>query len=169
VTECADCHVPLVGTLPPEEPWVPVYTGTGLQVQMVQEELAALGIPVAALPTGELGDTFDAGIFGATNMAPYTVSVPQRAYQERRAEIEAAVTREGTEGADIPTGTPDLLAESAAADAAAMAEAEEDYQVLGCPDCRRYFHDPLPNCPGCGAALLPAVECLEDGRPHRKR
>src|SRR4051812_16634520 len=88
VTECADCHVALVDSLPPEEPWVPVFTGTGLPLQMVQEELAALGIPVAALPTGELGDTFDAAIFGATNMAPYTVSVPEGVYQSRRAEIE---------------------------------------------------------------------------------
>jgi len=43
-------------------------------------------------------------------------------------------------------------------------EAEEDYDVRGCPACLLYFHDTYQNCPGCGAELLPAVDCFEEGQ-----
>src|SRR5437764_1218876 len=36
-TACADCHVPLVDRLPPEEEWVAVFTGTGLAPRAVPE------------------------------------------------------------------------------------------------------------------------------------
>jgi hypothetical protein len=148
--ECADCKVPLVEHPgPPDELWVDVYTGRGVALRAVEDELERLGIPVARGHSDILGATFDVGIFGTTEMTPYVLSVPQSAYQERRAEIEAAVAvAEAKEPVD-PT---------------AEAEAEEDYYVMACPVCVRYFHQPPPACPGCGAALVPAVECFAEGQ-----
>ncbi|HEU4752235.1 MAG TPA: hypothetical protein VFU47_03930, partial [Armatimonadota bacterium] len=50
------------------------------------------------------------------------------------------------------------------ADDEAMAAAEEDFDVRGCPECGLYFHDLFTICPGCDAELIPAVELFSDGQ-----
>jgi hypothetical protein len=147
-TECSDCHVPLVVALPPEEDWVEVYNGSGLELHAVESELESLGIPFSKVVSDVPEATFGAFVLGP-DITPYAVSVPVSVYQDREAEILEAVA----------VGSPEQPA-----DAAAIADAEEDWQVTGCPNCLRYFHQPLPACPGCGGALLPAVECFREGQ-----
>jgi hypothetical protein len=156
-TRCAECDVELVDALPAEAApddeageWVNVYTGVSRAAEMVEANLASLGIPSARLP-GEALETFPIGVMGSPNeFSLWTVSVPQSAHAGRREQIERAVS----------------LGRLAAGeeDPEAAAQAEEDYDVRACPSCVLYFHDNYTACPGCGAELVPAVECFEDGQ-----
>lgn len=45
ITECPECEVPLVPSLPPEEEMVPIYSSTDLlEAELVKQTLAAEGI-----------------------------------------------------------------------------------------------------------------------------
>src|SRR6266542_3659852 len=106
-----------------DETWVPIFTGRGMEVELVQDDLLRLGIPVervsdpedesAALPVG----------IGTAEQAFYRLVVPPEVYAGQQAQIEEAIA--------LATGR---------GDPSAMADAEEDYDVQGCPRCRRYFH-----------------------------
>jgi hypothetical protein len=74
-------------------------------------------------------------------------------FEARQAEVEAIV------GAAQPTTEiPD-----------AVLEAEEDYDVRGCPSCLLFFHENYAHCPGCQTELVPAVECFEEGQAEPDR
>jgi hypothetical protein len=147
--------VDLVEQPAPAEPvggtddWVRVYTGPGRVAEIVESTLRTAGIDVVRLP-GENLELFPyAFARGAEHLAFYTLAVAPQDYERRRAEITAAVEAAGGAG-------------EAGADA--VAEAEEDYDVRACPKCLLYFHDSYSVCPGCGAELVPAVECLAPGQ-----
>lgn len=151
VTECADCRVPLTDT-PPAQPspedWVSVYTGHGVEMAMVADDLANRGLTVIRAPSERL-ELAPVALFGSPGLDFYSLSVPRAEFAERQAEIEAAVAE---------------IAGGGGADPAAEAEAEQDYDVRACPTCRRFFHETYTACPGDGTALLPAVECFTEGQ-----
>jgi hypothetical protein len=78
----------------------------------------------------------------------HSLAIPREEHEARREEVEALVGAGG----------------GPAENRAAALEAEEDYDVRGCPSCLLYFHENYQHCPGCGAELLPAVECFEEGQ-----
>lgn len=132
-----------------ETNWVPVFTGRGPVLDLLQQELEARGVTVVRHPYLELGGQFEVGIFATQNASVYTLCVPQEQLEARREEIEAAVQ------ASAGRGEGDLDAQ---------AEAEEDYDVRACTVCRRFFHDNYPLCPEHGGTLVPAVECFAEGQ-----
>jgi hypothetical protein len=154
-SRCADCDVDLVPHLIREyargdgSNWVSVYQGPDVSVRMIEMRLRAFGIPtqrLAAEPTfGALTE------FHTPHLAGYKLMVPTEAAQADRERIESAIKSSSWEGGPEE-------------DAAAAAEAEEDYDVRACASCGLYFHDNYTHCPGCGAELVAAVEVFEAGQ-----
>lgn len=157
-TICAACGAVLAGATPAVEvadpSWVQVYTGTGVALRMVQDELERLGIPVASGHSDIIGEPDVLGALAVPDVMHYTLAVPPDVYTERREEIDGVV---GAASATEPV------------DPAAVAEAEEDYNIQACPSCLRYFHQPPPTCPGSGEPLVPAVECFTEGQTAPER
>jgi hypothetical protein len=133
---------------PVEVEWVRIYTGNGLGPGLLEEDLKSRGIPAVRMPFEEAGAATETAIFGQEGTT-FTIAVPAGEYASRRPEVDEAVA---------------AVAGGLAGDPAAMAEAEEDYDVRGCPACDLYFHHQFTTCPGCGSELLPAVECFEEGQ-----
>lgn len=156
-TECATCRVPLVEepaaapTAPPAE-WVSVFRGVGVQARGVQESLTRAGFHVVRLP-GESVEVFPIEASRGPELGLHTLAIPRAEHEARREEVKALVGAGGGPGEDR----------------AAALEAEEDYDVRGCPACLLYFHENYQHCPGCGADLLPAVECFEKGQTSPDR
>lgn len=149
VTRCPDCDVELVAALPPAPPalspsdWVVVCKEKGSILDGIEDALTKRGIRVVRGEAEAPGFNQPVGIFGTTAGALYTLSVPVDELAARRDEIEAVI-------AELTGAEP--------GDAAAQAEAEQDYDVRGCPDCRLFYHDNYAACPLTGTALVPAVE-----------
>ena len=140
-TTCVDCDVNLTAQAPePAQEWVEVYTGRGVLLDMAEDDLKRRGLTVTRMPYEELGGTFEA--LGTQEASLFRLMVPVEEHAARAEEIAAGVAASTT----------------APADAAAMAEAEQDYDVRGCPTCRRYFHSNYSVCPCDGMGLVPAVE-----------
>lgn len=148
---CPVCGVPLVETpgRPPVTPpgeWVTVYRGTGVGFRAVQASLEEAGIQTVRLP-GEGVELFPIEASRGSEVILYALAIPAETYEARREEVDALIAAgSGTE-----------------ADAEAAREAEEDYDVRGCPTCLLFFHRNYARCPGCGAELAPAVDCFDEG------
>lgn len=163
VARCSDCDVPLTDAPPAPEypavasdtPWVDVYTGQGVLAEALESLLNTAGITTVKAVNRLMPSVpqISSPTIGQA-LAWLTLSVPEDQYTARRGEIEAAV-------AEVTGG--------AAANAEAVAEAEEDYDVRGCPTCVLYFHENFSACPGCGTALLPAVEIFAEGQAEPDR
>lgn len=155
---CPTCGAAVGGEAPAVEvadpSWVQVYTGTGVALRMVRDELERLGIPVASGHSDIIGDPDVLGALAVPDIMHYTLAVPPDLYAERREEIDGVV------GA---------AADTEPADPQAMADAEEDYNIQACPSCMRYFHLPPPTCPGSGEPLVPAVDCFAEGQTAPER
>jgi hypothetical protein len=142
-------------TLPPAEPlpgdqeWISVYTGSGPTLSLIQAELESQGMTVVRMPT-EVGSGPEVGVFGTTESAVYSLNVPADQYSARAEEIGTVL--------DALAGGDD------AANLSAQAEAEQDYDVRGCPSCARFFHDTYVTCPGDDSELVPAVDCFVEGQ-----
>lgn len=54
-------------------------------------------------------------------------------------------------------------------DPSTVAEAEAGYEVRACPACAFYFNQTFSACPGCGVALVPAVEVFNEGQAEPDR
>jgi hypothetical protein len=128
--------------------WVPVFTGRGVALHLVEEVLRSRGISVVHLPSDEAG-AFSLGVVGAEGFREFTLAVPSADAEARRSEIQAAI---------------DETLEAGGADLSAVAEAEQDYDVRACPSCRRFFAQRFGACPGTGEELVPGVECLDPDR-----
>jgi hypothetical protein len=166
VLECPKCRAALEGlneplneellealsspAVEPDSPapaWVPIYSGHGPALDLLEDDLRGRGFEVARTPAEDV-QSLPAGVVGAQD--PYfRLSVPATQYQARHEEVAAALV-ETTGGS--------------ASDPEAMAEAEEDYDLRGCPECRVYFHSSHTACPGCGKSLVPAVEVFDEGQ-----
>jgi len=133
--------------------WTPVHTASGLSLRAVEDDLESRGITFVRLPAENIA-AMEVGVFGTQELALYTLAVPADQYALRRAEIEAAIA---------------AMQASSLGDPALQAEAEEDYDVRGCPSCRRYYHGSYAECPGTGEPLLPAVECFEVDQTEPER
>lgn len=156
-TRCADCDVDLVPDLdgvPNLDGWVGVYTGPEASVRLVEMRLKAFGIPSQRLPGPHAAGAMSE--FYTPHLAGYQLLVPGGAAERQADRIAEAVRSGAAPGA-------------ADEDPAAMAEAEEDYDVRACPACALYFHDNYAACPGCGAPLVPAVEIFEAGQAEPDR
>ena len=145
-TTCADCDTALSAEAPKNgaapQDWVEVYTGRGVLLDMAEDDLTRRGLTVTRMPYQDLGGR-EVGIFGTQEASLYRLMVPGEEYAARAEEIAAGIAQ----SVNAPPEDP-----------AAMAEAEQDYDVRGCPTCRRYFHSSFSVCPCDGTALLPAVE-----------
>ena len=141
-------------TLPTTNPadgeveWVTVYTGSGPTLSLIRSELEALGLTVVRLPS-DVGEGPDVGVFSAESVV-YRLNVPIDQYQAQEEAVYNVL--------DAITSADD------AANLAAQAEAEQDYDVRGCPTCCRFFHDTYVTCPGDDRELVPAVECFAEGQ-----
>ncbi len=156
---CGECGIQLQQDPPAGEPlrvddtWVPVLSAHEIALDLMRDVLAALEIPSARIGRTDLGPIFAVNVPGGIESKFDTVVVPPGVYEARRDDIDAAVEsiRQGEQG-----------------DAQAMAEAEEDWDVTGCPNCHCFFHMPPDEagaaCPGCGASLVPAVEVMAEGQ-----
>jgi predicted amidophosphoribosyltransferase len=164
-TTCADCEVALTDSPPepsaveqPEEQeadWVSIYTGTGRPVDLIESMLQGNGLPVVRLP-GESAEVFPIALaHGAEHLVLHTLAVPAEVYERHRAMIDGAINAAG-----VAVGEEDE---------AARAEAEQDFDVRGCPECGLYFHDFFTACPGCGTELVPAVELFTDAQAEPDR
>lgn len=129
--------------------WLPLYTGAGPTLGLVQTELETLGLTVVRLPF-EVGAGPEVGVLGTTETAVYTLSAPADQVAAHTTEIDSVL--------DAITGRDDE------ANSAAQAEAEQDYDVRGCPTCARFFHDTYVACPGDDTELVPAVDCFTEGQ-----
>lgn len=151
-TECATCRVLLVeesqasSPQPPGE-WVEIFRGVGVRTRSVEESLVQAGFQVVRLP-GESVEVFPIEASRGPELGMHTLAIPRAEHEARRDEVESLVGA-GRTRAD---------------NRAAALEAEEDYDVRGCPACLLYFHENYQHCPGCGAELLPAVDCFEEGQ-----
>jgi hypothetical protein len=137
---------------PEDAGWVEVYTGKGVQLRQVEAQLQRAGIDVVRLQSAEALPY--PVITHQPETAYYALRVPIDQVKAYHEEIEAAVS------AATGEPTPDLEA---------MAEAEEDYDVRACSRCLLFLHHTYTLCPGCGSALVPAVECFgpEQMEPDR--
>jgi hypothetical protein len=158
-TECADCRVPLTATMtetqvPATGDWVPVYTGKGLELAAIEENLKRRGFAVVRGPVEQSGVSIPVGVLGTNAAALYTLAVPASQAETRGGELERAI-------AEVSGAAP--------GDPEAMAEAEQDYDVRGCPACGRFFHDNYAACPGDREPLVPAVEVFEEGQLEPER
>lgn len=152
---CPECSMGPIPQLVPEyaradlSSWVSVYRGPDVSVRIIEMRLRAFGIPtqkLAAEPDfGALSE------FHTPHLAGYQLLVPRETAQKQREQIESAIRSSSWEGGPEE-------------DTAAIAEAEEDYDVRGCASCGLYFHDNYTHCPGCGSELVAAVEVLEAGQ-----
>lgn len=135
--------------------WVSVYFGPLEALRLIESRLQALEIPYQRLAgqnsLGEGGVEIHSPL-----MLEFRLVVPTSVLQERRGDIEAAILQGGWDG-------------TSAGDLAAIAEAEEDYDVRACPACLLYLHEVFSHCPGCGARLVPAVEIFEEGQAEPDR
>lgn len=163
---CAECRIPLVDELEPEaepdqpeaeaqEPapereWYKIYTGVTAVVERVEAYLESMHVPFVRLP-GEMTELFPSrtGV-GSANLRLYTVAVPTELYEQFQDQIDRAV-----HAGRLSAGDTDEDAE---------AQAEEMYDVRGCPECSFFFSEAYAVCPGCGVELVPAVEIFEDGQ-----
>ncbi|MBM3458193.1 MAG: hypothetical protein FJX77_06645 [Armatimonadetes bacterium] len=124
---------------------VEVYSGYGTARQTVERELHRLGIP---FQTGDRAGS-SPGAVGALqteNSQTRSIWVTEEEYNANQDRIEA------------------ILAEvnpASHGDQFAMQEAEEDYDVRGCPACMRFYHDCFAACPLCAGELVPGVELLD--------
>jgi hypothetical protein len=164
---CSECQVALVDELPPDPAaegavdinsvdWRHVYTGPLAVVEQVEAYLEASVIPFVRLPTQEGATDAEAG----EDDALWTVAVPGEVYDHFGDRVSRAVHAGAVAGGDLRVETLDEDAE----DANAVAEAEEDSSVFGCPECRFFFSGEYEVCPGCDVDLVPAVEIFEDGQ-----
>lgn len=124
--------------------FVSVYVGSGQPLRVVEEQLTAAGIPFLSENVDERFLRGSAAE-GQGEHRLCAIRVPAEAASFRAEEIARAVAA----GTEVQEGDP-----------AAIAEAEEDFDVRACPACRYYFHETYLTCPGCGAELVPAVECF---------
>ncbi|MFN3651605.1 MAG: hypothetical protein ACK47B_18670 [Armatimonadota bacterium] len=149
---CPDCDVPLeqdAEAAVPQAEWVRVYTGAGQPLRVVEGNLKAMGIPVVRLPGEGLSQYPFTTIGMADETLLWSLAVPADVHRTRADLVGMAVTA----AQSVRDG-----------DEEAIAEAEEDYDVRGCPECLLFFHDTYEACPGCGQALVPAVEIFEEGQ-----
>jgi len=148
---CRSCGVsisPPIAGATDQGDWVEVFSGRGPALRGLEEELERRGITTIRMPA-QVGAAFEVGIFGTDEGSIYLLQVPRDQFEARSAEIEAAV--EEFAGTD-------------AGDPAAQAEAEQDYDVRGCPDCGLFFHDNYAECPNTATPLVPAVEVFGAGQ-----
>lgn len=156
--ECPACHVELDETPPEPSPlsakpkWVTVYQGVGVQLRSIEERLRAQGFSVTQLH-GHSAEMVPLPLHLGHEAVLYKLMLPEDEYLSREAEVRALVAAGGV----------------TAEDADAIREAEEDYDVRGCPQCVLYFHEQYAACPGCETALVPAVECFADGQAEPDR
>jgi len=129
--------------------WVTIYTGRGPVLEALEQSLTDRGITVVRQEYPELGGQFEVGIFGTGSASNYNLAVPADEYESRHDEIDAALQE---------------IAGSGEGDLAAQVQAEEDYDVRGCPACRLFFHDNYAACPHDGTELVPAVDCFGPGQ-----
>jgi predicted amidophosphoribosyltransferase len=164
-TTCADCEVALTDA-PPEPTaaaeaeeedadWVGIYTGTGRPVDLIESMLKGNGLPVVRLAGEETEIIPTALAPAAPHLAVETLAVPGEVYERHRAMIDGAINAAGVAAGEE--------------DEAARAEAEQDFDVRGCPECGLYFHDFFTACPGCGTELVPAVELFTDAQAEPDR
>ena len=156
--DCPECHSALATPVPEVEPasrvqnWITVYRGAGVQLRSVEAGLEAQGFSVARLHelNSEPSATWQ---HRGSEVAIYELSIPESEYRARQPEVQALVAA-GSQSVENPD---------------AVREAEEDYDVRGCPRCLLYFHENYTRCPGCEADLVPAVECFEEGQAEPDR
>lgn len=156
--ECPACHVALRDT-PPDETapavaatWITVYKGCGIQLRLAEERLRSQGFSVTRLHA-DSAQYNSRPLHLGSDLVLYKLSIPDDQYLRRRQEVEALLA--------AGSGSEE--------DPAAILQAEEDYDVRGCPRCLLYFHENYAVCPGCEAELVPAVECFEDGQAEPDR
>ena len=157
-TECRTCHVPLTDSvpevlLPPGEiRWTNVYEGSGLTLRAVEESLRGRGFDVIRLP-GTAKEMYAVPVGRQPEQVVHRLAIPEVQFESRQVDVEAA----------IAAGTLSEENEDA------IREAEEDYDVRGCPRCLLFFHENYTVCPGCNVELVPAVECFEEGQSEPDR
>jgi len=156
--ECPYCHVALIDTLPDQSvpssaaSWITVYKGCGIELRLVEERLLSQGLTVTRLHAESVQYNSRPLHLGG-DFVHYKLAIPEDQYLQRRQELEALIA--------AVSGSEE--------DPAAILEAEEDYDVRGCPRCILYFHENYAVCPGCDTELVPAVECFEDGQMEPDR
>jgi hypothetical protein len=132
--------------------WIAIYKGEGIRMRSLEAGLRHHGFDVIQLPEDPRAFPEVPPHVGS-EVRSYRVAIPEDQYHARRVEVET------------------LLAsvQADAEDPEAMREAEEDFDVRACPECLLFFHENYSVCPECASALVPAVECFEEGQAEPDR
>jgi len=136
----------------PEEPvsneFVPIYSGRSPQFDLVDDTLRQAGFTTARKHE-DPASPYPTTVMGVGGLVAFKLFISREEYDSRRDEVELIVRE---------------LGGGAGEDPGAIAEAEEDYDVRGCPKCGLFFHDTYQRCPGCDTELVPAVEIFDEGQ-----